>query len=336
MAELDEIFEEFGIEEPAEEPAEVPEVTEAEKEAEKPEEAEEEKIEELTEEKMSEEESVAEAAELEEWLGEEVPEEKAPEKPKEEIVKPPPVPEKEDFDYSQDKGTMKEVYCIYGLKGEGKTYLAFTFPGKIACLSFDRKSTQVKKRNFNNDDRIVIYDCIRYLDMSSPESFLKSSEKTLRYVNSLLDKIVRPWEPDWVVIDGTEIFQRICEMTMRYRNNLMPFQGIANRNLWKERRLYISQLHNQCISIAKKGVIYTTYTDQEKIVKDGELVTLKDVPRWIDAIMYETDTVIRVEARRDKSGHRFFATVESSKTTIPTGAEQDITNKGISVFLGGK
>ncbi|MHA1215655.1 MAG: hypothetical protein ACTSPG_10170, partial [Candidatus Hodarchaeales archaeon] len=193
----------------------------------------------------------------------------------------------------------------------------------------------VREKHFKNDgSRISVFDAIRYMDYSSPEKLLISSEKTFRYLNKLLDFIETNIHPDWIIIDGSEILQRICEMTMRYRNDLMPFQGVKNRNLWKERRMYITQIHNRCLGIAKKGVIYTTYTDKDEIIEDGEFVTKTDVPKWIGAILYETDTIIRVAARTEKGIRRFYATVESSKTPdLKTGITVDITGKGFSDLL---
>lgn len=97
--------------------------------------------------------------------------------------------------------------------------------------------------------------------------------------------------------------------------------------------MYIRQIHHKALKTAKKGLIYTCYTDKDEIVKDGEFVTKKDVPRWVDCIMYETDCVVKVEANRDKTGQRFHATVESSKARLPTGVRKDVTDVGIKAFF---
>ena len=320
MSELDKIFEEFETEkEEEEEKKETPKQTEEPKQVEEP------------KQEAKKEEVPVESA-VEDFFGT-TEEELKEEEEIEEVTRKKEIPEevkKMEFDVSEDKGRGKLVYCIYGLKGEGKTYLAFTFPGRIACLSFDRKSVMVREKHFKNDGgRIVVFDAIRYMDYNSPENLLISSEKSFRYLNKLLDFIEANIKPDWIIIDGTEILQRIAEMTMRYRNDLMPFQGVKNRNLWKERRMYLTQIHNRCLSIANRGVIYTTYTDKDEIIKDGEFVTKTDVPKWIGAILYETDTIIRVEARTEKGTRRFYAIVESSKSPdLRTGRMLDITNKG--------
>jgi len=340
---FDDLFAEFEEEEkpkekPEEKPEQKPEAKPEEKPAEQPEEApkEEQKPAEEQPAKEAEQKTTEEATEeAESFFEESAPVEQSiqPEAP---APAPKPLEELKEvkFDFEEAKGTGKIVVMDYGLKGHGKTYFAFSFPGKIVCLSFDRKSLAVKQQCFKGDDRIKVFDAIKYLDQTTPERYLESAELTFRYVNWLLDK-AKELEPDWIVIDGSEIFQRICEMTMRYRNNLMPFQGIANRNLWKERRMYISQVHNKALSIARRGVIYTTYTDKDEIVKDGELVAKTDVPRWIDAIMYETDVVVRVYIEQGRDGsRRFIGLVESSKTNLlPTGKKADITGVGVKALI---
>lgn len=271
------------------------------------------------------------------------PEEKIiEEKPTEAVEKPSEPEEKpalkeetplEGTELAEAKGTAKNNFMVYGQKGAGKTFLSFSFPGKIVCLSFDKKSLPIKQHSFNNDSRIRVFDAAALMNYSSPEGWTESADKTFKHLNLLIDKIAS-WKPDWIVIDGSEILQQICEMTMRYRNNLMCFQGISNRNLWKERRLYIRQIHNKCFNAAEKGVIYTTYTSKDEIIREGEFVTKDDVPRWIDAILYETDAVIKIRSIQEKGGRRFYATIESSKfPPFKTGRETDVTDRGVGALL---
>lgn len=263
------------------------------------------------------------------------PEEKPEKKPKEKPTEPVPKEEapSEEAELAEAKGTAKNNFMVYGQKGAGKTFLSFSFPGKIVCLSFDKKSLPIKQHSFDNDNRIRVFDAVALMDYSSPEAWTESADRSFKRLNILLDKIAEQ-EPDWIVIDGSEILQQICEMTMRYRNNLMCFQGISNRNLWKERRLYIRQIHNKCFDIAKKGVIYTTYTSKNEIIREGEYVVKDDVPKWIDAILYETDAVIKIRSLQEKSGRKFYATVESSKfPPFKTGRETDVTDRGVSALL---
>ena len=267
----------------------------------------------------------------------EVKEEKTKEKPKEtpakqeKAIKAVDFPPKTDgeFDLSPAQQTGKHVITIYGRKGDGKTTLAFSFPGTIACLTFDNKSQAIKDFA-KQSDRITVYDAVRYLDKWTPDAWLSSSETNWRYINHLIDHMP---EADWVIVDGGEIFHTMAEMVMRYRNNLMPFQGISNRNVWKERKMYIDQLFRKCLAKSKKGIIWTSYIDKDEIVKDGEFIAKQDVPKWVDSVLYETDVVIKVEVVHDKSGQKFFANIESSKwKTLPTGRKIEVTNKGFDAL----
>jgi len=136
-----------------------------------------------------------------------------------------------------------------------------------------------------------------------------------------------------VVIDGAQIFQQICEWTMRHRHNLGPFDGIANLNLWKERRMYIRQIHNKALTLAKRGIIYTTYVEKDEVIIKGEVVTRKDTPAWIDVLIYETDYVLYTS--HDESKKTYHVRVVSSKNDkrVRSGAEFDVTNKRFAEYV---
>jgi hypothetical protein len=228
----------------------------------------------------------------------------------------------------------KEVWLIFGDKGTGKTTTALSFPGEILVLSFDRKSSIVKFNMFNNDPRIHIFDIVKYMDYSTPEAMTASAEKTFEYLNYLLDNYLSKYsQPDWVVIDGAQIFQQIAEWTMRHRHDLGPFDGISNLNLWKERRMYIRQIHNKALNIAKRGIIYTTYVEKDEVVIRGEVVTRKDAPAWIDVLIYETDYVLYTYF--DEAKKTYHVRVVSSKNDkkIKSGSELDVTNKPFANFV---
>lgn len=263
---------------------------------------------------------------------------------------PPPTPIQtstpltEGFDYSDAPKNKLMILTVYGLKGPGKTYSSFCLDGTILCISFDRKSETIHIEEFNSDSRITVKDALRYLDKTSPSAFTASSEKTFKYLVGKEDPEIGILEKyklegkkfDWVMLDCTEEMNRICEMVMRYRNGLMPSQGVANRNLWKDRRLYINAIHNASVDIANKGLIYTTYTDEQKIIKDGEIVALETVPKWIDVQMLETDVVIHVfvEQSFKTNERKFMGVVESSKYKLfPTGKRADITGKGLKALM---
>ena len=224
----------------------------------------------------------------------------------------------------------KLVISIYGLKGDGKTTTAYGLAekkDKIVVLCFDKKSKRPAKLPFLKGMKIKVLNAIKPLDKSSKELYLHTSEITYKYILWLLEEIEEKEQPDWIVFDGTEVLSNICEMVMRKRNNLLPYQGIGNLNVWKERKQYIDDIHNKAMQIAKKGVIYTMYCDIDEIIKDGEVVKKKKVPKWIGSIMLETDIVIRVESEFENKQKKYIAIVESSKILdFPEGV-YDVTGR---------
>ena len=237
------------------------------------------------------------------------------------------------------KDDPKIVITIYGLKGDGKTMLCLALPGKIAALSFDNKTAKIWKYYYNSDPRIMVLNSVLFYDRSTQDKQLESSNKTVDFNIELLETIVKDFEPDWVLVDGFERFTRIAEMKMRFKEGLRPYQGISNLNVWKARRDYVAGLHQAAYKACKRGIIYTTYIKKDEIIIDGSLVTRKDVPRWFDVIMEETDVVIKAFSRLDQTGAAFWATVETSKHPLfKTGRTAEITdcydpNVGLAALL---
>lgn len=232
------------------------------------------------------------------------------------------------FNFDEEKtGLSREVYTIFGNKGEGKTAFSLNpkfFPGNIVAISFDYKTIKIKTNFYNNDKRIKVHDGKKYYN-EDIDKLLKSSTLTYKYILALLDSY-KEKEPDWILIDGLEILVKISEFAMRDRENLRPFQGIANMNVWKVRKLILSAIHSKAMQIAKKGVIYTTYSEKNTIIEDGIVIKQKDMPHYMDIVLYETDTVIHVYNIIKEKEIRFLYKVLNSKTAkFKTGEEKDIT-----------
>ena len=235
----------------------------------------------------------------------------------------------------EETAPAKTVWLIFGEKGVGKTTTAFSFPGHILVLSFDRKSSIIKYTRYNGDSRIHVFDVVKIMDYSTPDKMLESAEKTFEATLKLLDAYEKIYgKPDWVVIDGSQIMQQICEWTMRYRNKIPPFAGISNLNLWKERRAYMRDIHNKALNVARCGVIYTTYTEVSETIVSGEVVSKKEVPAWIDILIYETDFVLKAD--RDESSGNFLVKVVTSKddSLMPSGKTYIVTNKHFWEVVG--
>jgi len=242
-----------------------------------------------------------------------------------------------EFDFSEDEGMSIDVYMIYGHKGVGKTFLALSIgddESSFDCLSLDRKTRPIADLYIEELGKrdIRVIDGRQHLNYTSPEADLKSSEKTFRFLIATLKAFAENERPDYILIDALEELSRICEMTMRSRNGLMPYQGITNRNLWKERRLYIKQLHDEACNAAKKGVIYTTYSKKDEIIEEGTLIKKEDVPSWLDVIMLETDIVIHAWTRIVKGFTKFMGHCVTSKRRGWKLSEEDVTGNGISVL----
>ena len=229
----------------------------------------------------------------------------------------------------------KSVWLIFGDKGTGKTTTALSFPGHILVLSFDRKSAIVKFNMYNNDSRIRVFDVVKLMDYSTPEKMLESAERTFTAVLQLLDAYPKVYgSPDWVVIDGSQIMQQICEWTMRKRHNIGPFDGISNLNLWKERRAYMRDIHNRALNIAKKGVIYTTYVEKDRVIIAGETVHEKDVPAWIDVLIYETDYVLQTTYNPVTKNFEVKVVTSKNDKLLPSGAVYTVTGKRFWEVVG--
>jgi hypothetical protein len=239
-----------------------------------------------------------------------------------------------DFDESEDTSEKKEIYTVYGHKNDGKTTISYGIPhtgDKVLVFSFDNKSTRPKDAPYITAGKlqIKVMNAVKYLDKSSEAKYLETSAVTHAYILSLLQQATTKFAPDWVMFDGTEMMSGIMEIVMRSKNNLKPYQGIANRSLWRERRQYIDDIHMKSMEVASKGLIYTMYSQKDEIIdQDGTVMKKVDIPKWIGSVMEETDIVVHAETKFENNRKVFYARVEGSKIPdkYPDGV-YNVTNK---------
>lgn len=226
-----------------------------------------------------------------------------------------------DFDLDgalMDTSSSKKVITVYGHKNDAKTATAMGVAKrgeKVAVLSFDLKSDRPTELDFVKKSGVdyKVFNAILYLDKSTPDLYQTTAEKTYVFVLKLLAGIKEKYQPDWVIIDGSEFLNKILEQVMRKRNGVMPYQGVANQNIWKERTQYIDDVHKQAMDAATKGIIYTTYVAKDSVVKDGVVVQQKDMPKWLGDVMSQTDVIIRVVTEITGGKAEYKAIIESSK-----------------------
>lgn len=238
-----------------------------------------------------------------------------------------------EFAYEEEtQQDPRLIITVYGDKGVGKTTFSLGVPGKKYVISLDGKSLRVKQEVYGNDPNVVVLNGIKYLS-HEPSKFVESGKRTYDYIMFLVAEVAKKGDADWIVFDATEQAEECSEMVMRYDNKLGPFEGFANLNLWKTRKLLLRSLHEAATNAVKRGVIYTIYLETREITKQGVRVNVQE-PKWVDIIKWATDVVVRVWAERRKDGVAFQAQIESSKVKEwPTGLTMDVTGKRISDML---
>jgi len=225
------------------------------------------------------------------------------------------------FDFTPDNSQGKVVITIHGPKNAGKSTIAFLIAtgrlggfrsGRTLAVSFDDK-TKTTYDQFFKGEAIDVHDGTKYYS-EDPLAKTKSGYMSYLYLQKLFEHEAQTKNKyDWIFFDGLTVLSEMLEMSMRYINGLKPTQGFANRNIWKDRGSMLRTLHNLAAKMANIGVIYSTYSEKDEIIKDGETVTKEDIPKYIDVVMIKTDVVLKATKGKGKTGNMFFATVEGTK-----------------------
>lgn len=186
------------------------------------------------------------------------------------------------------------------------------------------------------DKPIKVKDGVRYFN-KRPDKILETAYMTYYgYLQQLLVPFLKVPEnaPDWILIDGLEKLSNVCEMTMRYERGYKPYQGISNLNDWKYRNDMMHELHQLCVKIAKKGVVYTTYSKVEEVIVDGQVVQRKEIPKWFGTVLEETDITLKTIVGMDNESNTIFKVkVENSKkdNVMQTGKIYLVTKDGFKL-----
>ena len=230
------------------------------------------------------------------------------------------VSQEEEFAKTKSATSGKNIsFMIFGKKGTTKTATALSLPGRIFAISMDQQTAIIHEEFFNNDPRIEVWDGIEFFNSKDPETKLETAVKTVEYVNWLLENPCIKFKPDWILIDGTERLSHVCEMAMRSQENLLPYEGVKNRNAWKYRNDLINNVVQRASQIARLGVVYTAFTYIETVTTaTGE--EKREGPKWAGDIEQKTQIVIKATSAKTQNGRSFALEVESSKVSfIPTG-----------------
>jgi len=231
-----------------------------------------------------------------------------------------------NFKMVEETGQSKSVYTITGAKGTGKTTLAFRFNGPKYCISFDNKSLRIKQNLYQDNQSIHIYNGLGHY-IRTKEKMTETAKTTHGYLTWLMGQIKAIGDCDWIIFDNLERLHEICEMCMRHDYGLDPFQGFGNQSYWKLRRVYLTRLHHLAVDTAKKGVIYTVFSRVDDItIQEGQIIERKEVPKYVDVVEEDTDTLFQTKISNSKDGTKFLAFVVTSKIPkFKTGSILNVT-----------
>lgn len=242
----------------------------------------------------------------------------------------PSIPEIDTSKEADVEDITKLIATIVGEKGDGKTTIAMTFPGKIFALSYDHKTERVAKQfvrlGLKKQEDIHVANPMKYRFGFVDDQCAAGYLNTLEAVKILGN--IEPGKWDFILFDGTEIMIKQAEMKMRYENNIPPNAGIANRSLWNDRRMTLQRLYDMAHKIANVGVIFTAYWDYADDSDDNGKEAKKKNPKWTDVVKHETDLLIEASHQVYNGKATFFADIITSKDDffIKTGTRYNVTN----------
>jgi len=242
-------------------------------------------------------------------------------------LKPPPVTATSGY---------KTTEMIYGAPKVGKTTAAFSRPGNILCISYDGMSKDIKrqmvKKDPTNDERIQIFDIGIMTEQAQegliddPDIILDHGVLGYEYTKAVL---LEAKDVDWIALDGVDFLVNYAEMVMRKHNELKPYEGFKNLNLWKERNYYVRKIHTLALQKARLGVILIGWESLVSFDEEGKSKTIKE-PKWVDSMKTSSGFVFHITQQNfpSQGKHYHYAFVESSKNEdlYRTGERIDLSD----------
>lgn len=206
---------------------------------------------------------------------------------------------------------------MYGDKGAGKTSAAFSVPGNIFALTFEKRGnlTRPWKKIFACHPRIQPFGLSEFVERGSTGKYRDSSNTVYSKIIQLMLRAIKHSEKfDWVVIDGLQRGQKITTQRMKALNSVGAFDNLPTKLLtrWGERTLYLENIVMDLASqIASKGVIMTSQNVEKRAMfltkaQEDAGVKIEDLPiktpAWWEKIRDDTDTMVAFERSEEVLG----------------------------------
>lgn len=241
---------------------------------------------------------------------------------------------KEQIENWIEKGreTTSSNLCIgiYGWDGTGKSGVAMDSrtpeeieEGKeIAIIDLDGSCGSLKKKYFNSDENIIIFNPLEFDDDGEVDA-PKTYNKTNSFVNYLFQN-----EEDMnlhsVIIDGVDTLKDVCGDKMQIEDlNMDPNARIKNSWNWQIRNRYYKDVMLKIKSMNCHRFFITHYKEKKKPV-NGELqVVGKEVNwHWSTHGMLYQKVEMRKEELEDENHYKFIAKVEKAKGALDLENEE--------------
>lgn len=192
-----------------------------------------------------------------------------------------------------------------------------SMPGTIAAIDLQGNALTVKKLMFGGTDRIQVWNRVP-LEIYDERRKVETAPKTYKYIRGLMDDVIAPWNPDWVIIDSAEYLAEIAEMCMRAKHNLAVDEKFGGNkwSWWGDRDMILEGTIRRARQIGDRGAVLTVYKKEKKktMTDEGEVVEEGYTPTWWEIMQHKADTLIKTERDAKETGEKiYYADVLSSK-----------------------